>query len=123
MRLLIQRDQQEVKGMFGGSKGISFTLKYQLQLNEEEQEIVRRYRLESYPLTWNTVQGTRMPDDTVGNMMEMRTQTLTDVTTLLKNEEIVKSACDALPHLFNVVRTFGGKEVIDYPRDAEPRMR
>lgn len=109
--------------MFGGSKGISFTLKYQLQLNEEEQEIVRRYRLESYPLTWNTVQGTRMPDDTVGNMMEMRTQTLTDVTTLLKNEEIVKSACDALPHLFNVVRTFGGKEVIDYPRDAEPRMR
>jgi len=123
VRLLIQRDQQEVKGMFGGSKGISFTLKYQLQLNEEEQEIVRRYRLESYPLTWNTVQGTRMPDDTVGNMMEMRTQTLTDVTTLLKNEEIVKSACDALPHLFNVVRTFGGKEVIDYPRDAEPRMR
>jgi len=40
-----------------------------------------------------------------------------------KNEEIVKSSCDALPHLFNVVTTFGGKEVIDYPRDAELRLR
>jgi hypothetical protein len=28
----------------------------------------------------------------------------------------VKDACDALPDLFMVVRTFGGDEVIDYPR-------
>jgi hypothetical protein len=116
MRLVIQRNQDDVKGVFGGSKGVSFTLKYQLQLTDEEKEIVRRYRLDSYPLTWHTVQGTRMPDDTIGNMLQGRAQTVTDVTTLLRNEEIVKNACDALPNLFRVVRTFGGTEVVDYPR-------
>lgn len=34
----------------------------------------------------------------------------------MKNESIVKDACDSLPTLFEVVRTFGGEEVIDYPR-------
>lgn len=116
MRLHIRRDQQEVKGMLGGSKGMSFTLRYKLQLTEEEQAIVKQYRLESYPLTWHVVQGTRMPDDTIGNMAQGRSQTVTDVTTLLGNEETVKQACDALPTLFRVVRTFGGTEVIEYPR-------
>jgi hypothetical protein len=49
-------------------------------------------------------------------MMVGRSQTLTDVTTLIGNEETVKNACDALPQLFEVVRTFGGNEVIEYPR-------
>jgi hypothetical protein len=49
-------------------------------------------------------------------MVAGRTQTLSDVTTLIKNEDVVKDACDTLPVLFEVVRTFGGEEVIDYPR-------
>jgi hypothetical protein len=116
MRLHIRRDQQEVKGMLGGSRRMSFTLRYKMELTEEESEVVRRYRLEYYPLTWRTIQGTRTADDTIGNMVEGRSQTVTDVTTLLANEKIVKDACDALPALFNVVRTFGGREIVDYPR-------
>jgi hypothetical protein len=30
---------------------------------------------------------------------------------------VVKNACDHLPVLFEIARTFGGEEVIDYPRD------
>jgi hypothetical protein len=116
MRLIINRRQEDVKGMLGGHKGVSFTLAYRLDLTPEEKELVARYKLGEYPVTWRTVQGTRTPDDTISNMVLGRSQTLSDVTTLLKNETIVKDACDSLPILFRVVRTFGGDEVIDYPR-------
>jgi hypothetical protein len=116
MKLSIERSQQDVKGMLGGHKGVTFTLAYQLLLDQDELELVRRYKLEEYPVTWMTIQGERMPDDTIGNMVEGRSQTLTDVTTLITNESIVKDACDKLPVLFQVVRTFGGQEVINYPR-------
>ena len=88
-------------------------------MSSEEQELLKRYKLEEYPVTWQTIQGTRMPDDTIGNMVVVRTQTLSDVTTLVRNENVVKEACDSLPVLFEVVRTFGGEEVIEYPRERQ----
>ena len=117
MRLVIQRNQQAQKGMLGGNKGVAFTLAYRLDLTPEESQLVTAYRLTEYPLTFRTVQGTQMPDDTIGNMVQGRSQTVSDVTTLVRNEEIVKNACDKLVPLFTMVRTFGGEEVIEYPRD------
>lgn len=116
MRLVISRNQQAMKGMLGGHKGVQFTLAYRLELTSEEAQLVNTYKLDDYPVTWQTVQGTRLPDDTIRGMVIGRSQTVTDVTTLIQNEEVVKDACDALPQLFEVVRTFGGDEVIDYPR-------
>jgi hypothetical protein len=116
MRLIVNRSQQAQKGMLGGNKGVAFTLAYRLRLTDEERQLVDSYKLREYPVTYRTVQGTRMPDDTIGNMMDGRSQTLNDVTTLVRNEEIVKDACDSLVMLFQIVRTFGGEEVIDYPR-------
>jgi hypothetical protein len=102
--------------MLGGHKGVEFTLSYRLELSSEELELVQRYKLDGYTLTWRTLDGNRLPDDTIANMLQGRAQTVRDVTTLLGNEEIVKNACDALPTLFEVVRSFGGDEVISYPR-------
>lgn len=117
MKLVIQRSQQDVKGMLGGHKGVSFTLSYRLVLTEEESELVRRYKLEEYPVTWRMFEGTQIPLDTIGSLVAGRTQTVVDVTTLIQNEDVVKDACDKLPVLFEVVRTFGGEEVIEYPRE------
>jgi hypothetical protein len=119
MKLIVNRSQAAIKGMLGGHKGVQFTLRYRLELTPDEAKLVDEYKLHHYPLTWSTTQGSRMPDDTISNMLEGREQTLTDVTTLLNNEEIVKKACDALPPLFSVVRSFGGDEVIEYPRSGE----
>jgi hypothetical protein len=119
VRLIINRKQEDQKGLLGGHKGVSFTLSYRLELTAEEQQLVEHYKLEFYPVTWTTGRdGVRMPDDTIGNMVAGRSQTLSDVATLLNNEEIVKKACDQLPPLFEVVRTFGGDEVIEYPRST-----
>jgi hypothetical protein len=118
MRLVISRNQQAMKGMLGGHKGVQFTLAYRLELTSEETELVRTYKLEEYPLTFRSFQGQQAADDTVANMVGGRSQTLTDVTTLIRNETIIKDACDQLPQLFDVVRTFGGDEVVEYPRQA-----
>ncbi len=119
MRLVISRRQQDVKGMLGGHKGVSFTLAYRLELTSEESQLVERYKLQQYAVTWSTDPRVgRIPDDTIANMTAGRSQTLTDVTTLLRNEAIVKDACDGLVSLFAVVRSFGGDEIIEYPRDT-----
>jgi hypothetical protein len=119
LKLIIERNQAAKKGMLGGHKGMSFTLSYWLDLTDDEADLVERYKLDYYPLTWTTQQGQRMPDDTISNMRTGRTQTLSDVTTLVQNEEIIKRACDQLPVLLSMVRTFGGSEVIEYPRDGK----
>lgn len=116
MKLVIKRNQQAQKGMLGGNKGVAFTLGYRLALSPEESQLVQEYRLSDYPLTYRTVQGSRIPDDTIGSMVQGSSQTVSDVTTLVRNEEIIKSACDDLVPLFTMVRTFGGEEVIEYPR-------
>jgi hypothetical protein len=118
MKLIINRSQQDVKGMLGGHKGVSFTLSYRLVLTQDELELIQRYKLEEYPVTWRTFRDQRVPDDTIGNMLQGRSQTITDVKTLLSNEAVVKDACDAVATLFQVVRTFGGDEVIEYPRNG-----
>lgn len=116
MRLVISRRQADVKGVFGGHKGVSFTLSYRLELTDEERALVERYKLGGYPVTFKSIQGSRIPDDTISSMQVGATQTLSDVTTLIDNEGVLKSACDQLPPLFEVVRSFGGDEVIEYPR-------
>ena len=116
MRLIINRSQADVKGMLGGHKGVQFTLGYRLELTEEERSLVERYKLAYYPLTWKTVGTLREPDDMIANMVTGRTQTVTDVRTLIDNEQVIKNACDQLPPLFEVVRSFGGDEVVEYPR-------
>lgn len=116
MQLAIQRNQAAIKGMLGGHKGMQFTLAYRLILTDTEQQLVNQYKLEDYPLTWKTLSSGRVPDDTIGNMVRGRSQTLTDVLTLVGNEKTIKNACDALPTLFEIVSTFGGEEIVTYPR-------
>jgi hypothetical protein len=113
MRLIIKRRQQDMKGMLGGHRGVQFTIDYRLELTQEEAELVRRYKLENYPIT---TQGASIL--TLDAYTRGQSQTVTDVTTLVKNENIIKEACDELPVLFDVCRSFGGDEVVEYPRET-----
>ncbi|MGV9677864.1 hypothetical protein ACWDSJ_21515 [Nocardia sp. NPDC003482] len=119
MRLVINRSQAAVKGMLGGHKGMQFTLAYQLQLTSEEHALVEQYKLLEYPLTWQTFNGTKIPRDTIGSLLKGASQTVADVKTLLNNEDVIKDAIDELPPLFAVCRSFGGNEVVDYPREKD----
>lgn len=119
MKLIINRSQQAIKGMLGGHKGVHFTLKCRLVLTEEEKGLVQRYKLEYYPLTVRRVQGTEMPGTTISGLVTGTASEVSDVTQLIHQEKVIKNACDELPVLFDVCRSFGGDEVIEYPRKKE----
>lgn len=118
MRLIIQRDQAIDTDRKGRTKSVAFTLRVRLELTENESAIVGRYKLGDYPVTYRTVQGTQIPDDTIDMLVSGTSQTVSSVKTLISNENVLKAACDSLPPLFEVVATFGGSEVIDYPRTS-----
>lgn len=119
MKLIINRSQQDQKGLMGGHKGVQFTLRYRLELTREETELVERYRLGFYPLTFTNQQGNRIPADTISSIVRGGSSIVTDVTKLIREEDLIKEACDQLPVLFGVCRSFGGDEVIEYPRKKE----
>ena len=50
MQLVIRRSQADVKEVFGGHKGVQFSLYYRLVLTPEEDALVQRYQLNIHAL-------------------------------------------------------------------------
>lgn len=113
MQLTVQRTQADVRGMLGGHKGVNFTLQTQLLFTEEEQQLINHYKMWDYSAF---TQG-GLPV-TLRELAAGRVQTLANVEVLLANEAVVKEALDSIPPLLGVLRSFGGQEVIPYPRDT-----
>ena len=119
MKLIINRRQQDVKGRMGGPKGAVFTVNCRLELTAEETDLVRRFRLGDYKVTITAMHGGRpVPGVTLAELVEGKLQSLPDVAALIDIEDTITDACDRLPNVFDVCRSFGGEEVITYPRSS-----
>lgn len=114
MKLVIRRDQQAQKGVFGGHKGMTFLLSARVELNSGEQELVARYKAENHPLTFVTHEGMQIAKDTVADLMKGTSEEVSDITILLDNEEVIRDACRNFKALLDVMETFGGEEVIEF---------
>jgi hypothetical protein len=114
MKLFIKRDQEDVKGFFGGSKGIRFSLNCRIELTPEETALVEKYKqwdltVHSYPTTSNTNARWSLADMTKGC-----TVTCDGVGALFNSEEEVKKACANTKVLLNVMNSFGGQEELEF---------
>jgi hypothetical protein len=113
VQLVIKRDQAERRGVFGGHKGVDFSLSFHLRLSQAESDLVRRYKFEELSLgTWE-FQGAEVPITSVAGAMTGKTIQLTSVVELLAREREIKDACRSLKVLLDVASSFGGEEVID----------
>lgn len=117
MHLVIKRNQADMKGVFGGHKGVQFSLYCRLVLTPEEMQLVTRYRLEHHTLTRSQTHIT-----SVQELLEGKTQTLESVEVLLHNERVIKEACDDFCTLIEVAKTFGGEEVVPLPLGSSSSM-
>jgi len=113
MQLAIIRDQADKRGMLGGHKGVNFSLYYELRLTEHERQLVERYRLGTYALTFQTLRGQEMPGTTVAQAMQGQMRTMESVAVLVKNEKVIKEAVEDFKILLDVASTFGGEDVIE----------
>lgn len=77
--------------------------------------MIARYKAEEYPLTYRELSsGTQVPGLKIGDLVRGVSYEVKDVTTLLKNEDIIKEACKKCKTLLVVMASLGGKEVIEF---------
>ena len=117
MKLIIIRDQ--AKGFLGGVK---FELRAQVQLTTEEAELVNRYKAGTEVLTVRESGllerlgpfGKAEKPLTIQDMVSGQTFKCKDIAEILAWEETVKGVCGAFRTYLEVMKNFGGQEVIEY---------
>lgn len=114
MRLLIARNQ--AKGMLGS---IKFEMSAKVELTQEEAELVKKYKVEKEPLLKKEI---KIPltgralvlNLTIGSLVNGQIFKCEDIGEILEYERNVKESCEAFKALIEVMKVFGGQEVVDY---------
>lgn len=114
MKLYITRDQ--AKALLGGVK---FELRAKVVLTPQEEELVKRYqawkevlieRRYKIPFTEREL----VIGVNIDGLVRGQTFKSKDITELLEHEKNVKDACDMFKKYIEVMKHFGGEEVIEY---------
>lgn len=114
MKLYITRDQS--KGMLGGVK---FELKARVELTSEEASLVEKYKVGKEVLLKKEI---KIPftgkaivlDITIGSLVSGQTFKCNDIAEILEYERNIKESCESFKNYVEVMKHFGGEEVIQY---------
>ena len=117
MKLTIRRNQADVKGLFGGHKGVRFSLYGRCDANEAEKAVIAKYKVGDYVLSRYQIKprsGEPLEFKiTVNGIIAGETVETDDIETLLELEQSMKDGCKNLLNLLAVMGTFGGQEVFE----------
>ncbi len=117
MKLTIRRNQADVKGFFGGHKGVSFSLYGRCDITNDEKALIAKYKVGDYSLASYKIKPKGgEPIDfrvTVDGIIAGTNVTTDDINTLLELEEAMKSGCGNMKSLLAVMATFGGEEAFE----------
>jgi hypothetical protein len=116
MKLTIRRNQADVKGFFGGHKGVSFSLYAKVDIKPEEKAMIDRYKVGEWILaTREFFIGKERYERhcTVNGLINGDSTAMGNLADLQKWEEEIKSSCTTLKNALEVMSTFGGEEVIE----------
>lgn len=114
MKLFINKDQ--AKGLLGGTK---FEMKVRTELTSEEIELVKKYKAEKeillkkdvkIPLTGKALSIVL----TIDNLINGHTFSCSDIGEILEYEKNVKESCEAFKNYIEIMRNFGGQEIIEF---------
>lgn len=119
MQLVLTKGQS--KGLMGG---VSFEIRAQVQLSDEERRLIQYYKLENdivfskqlviFGRPLEQMVHIRVKDLVSGNTYKCK-----DLGELMAYSDSLKSACGKLKTYLEVASTFGGQEVIDFDRPVE----
>jgi len=114
MKLTITRDQS--KKMMGG---VSFELFAKVELTGEEAELIKKYKAEreslvkkeiKIPLTGRSI----VLNITIGDLVSGQSFKCNDIAEILETENNIKESCVVFKNYLEVMRHFGGQEVIQF---------
>jgi hypothetical protein len=114
MKLFIVRDQ--AKGFLGGVK---FELRARVELTGEESQLVNKYKADKEVLLQKEI---KIPftskmvvlDINIGSLVAGQTFKCKDIADILEYERNVKESCETFKNYIDVMKHFGGEEVIEY---------
>lgn len=112
MILKITRDQS--KALLGG---VNFELKAQVELNNEEAELIKKYKAHKEILLSKEVSlfGNKFSVDIkIGDLVDGQAFKCKDIAQILTTEEHVKEACQSLKNYIMVMKSFGGQSIFEY---------
>ncbi len=112
MKLFVTRDQG--KGTFGG---VRFTLDAKVELTPEEANLVKKYKVDKEMLLQREISlfGKKLTFDlTIDSLVRGQTFRCADIGDILATEESVKAACQTFKNYIEVMKGFGGREVLEY---------
>lgn len=117
MKLIIKRNQADVKGMFGGHKGVSFSLSGRCEITADEKALLAKYKagqsiLASFKSNSNK-QGESETMITADGIISGITVETADILKLRELEENMKQGCQNLKSLLEVMASFGGEETFE----------
>ena len=118
MKLRLTRAQQDQKGIFGGHKGVNFSLNYKLDISPEEKQLVDRYKVAEFVVHKYEVgrssqgepwtQNIRVQDLVNGGSISLR-----DFGEVTGAQSAIVSGAKTLKGLIEQMHKFGGEEVIE----------
>lgn len=123
MRLRISRDQAQHKGLFGGNKGMNFIIRFKADLDDEELNLIQRYKADREWLAFlepvaegdvKLVEGARGDIVDIGSLVKGVAYQCKDVATLIKIESKLRDACNDFKSYLTVMASFGGEEFVEY---------
>jgi hypothetical protein len=114
MKLYITRDQ--AKGFLGGTK---FELSAKVELTNDESSLVSKYKADKEILLQKEIKipftsKTLILDINIGGLMMGQTFKCKDIADIIEYENNVKDACGTFKNYLEVMKNFGGQEVIEY---------
>jgi hypothetical protein len=116
MKLEIWRDQADVKGVFGGHKGVSFKLVTRVQLLPDETALIAKYKVGDDVLVTYELPGADRRlvfTITINQMAAGYTTNMRDIATMIQLEDEIKAGCHNLKNWLQVMASFGGYEAVE----------
>lgn len=117
MKLRLTRNQVDQKGLFGGHKGVSFSLNYKLDMSDEERELIAHYKVgdmivHEYP-GWFRQGQPVMLQISVNGLANGGSLSFDDLGKISDAQNAIVSGANTLKGLIQQMHKFGGEEVID----------
>lgn len=117
MKLYLKKDQADLKGFFGGHRGVMFSMQARCDIEANEQALVEKYKAGAFLLAKVKIHVNGQFTEhsvTITELLKGNTYNTTDLSQLIELEERLKEGCSKLKEYLEVMSSFGGEEVFDF---------
>ena len=119
MKLHLRKNQ--ASKLFGGVK---FELQAKVTLTAEESDLINKYKVQDEVLVEKQI---KIPFTdralvikmTIGSLVSGQTFKCNDIAEIIGYVETIKGSCDEFRSRLEVMKSFGGEEVIDYSAEGQ----